>query len=75
MTTRKAKTGAFAVAIWITITLILQYETEASWARSVLWGALATPLAFWMAWLRTRMNEHAREWGRRHSRAWPERKR
>ncbi|MEU4201030.1 hypothetical protein AB0B79_33010 [Streptomyces sp. NPDC039022] len=75
MTTQKAKIGAFAVATWVTIILILQYETEMSWARSALWGALVTPLAFWMTWLRTRLNEHAREWGRRHSRAWSERKR
>ncbi|MFK8848488.1 hypothetical protein [Streptomyces sp. Ac-502] len=60
MTTRKAKTGTFAVATCVAITLILQYETEASWLRSALWGALATPLAFWMSWVRTRMNEHAR---------------
>ncbi len=75
MRPRNGKIAAFAVAAWIPVTLLLRYETASSWGLSALLGALTTPLILWLTWLRRRMNEQAREWGRRSSREWPENKR
>ncbi|WP_455355693.1 hypothetical protein [Streptomyces sp. SYSU K217416] len=69
------KTAAFVVVVWAGAALLLRFESGAGWEASVLLGAVVAPLALWMGWLRRRMNERAREWGRRRTQPWPDEKR
>ncbi|MFD8232046.1 hypothetical protein ACFV20_09140 [Streptomyces sp. NPDC059696] len=73
--TRWQKNAAYALGLYALVTVMLRFSSGEEWGTALLIALLITPLAFWMGWLRRRMNEQAAEWGRRRVRPWPEERR
>ncbi|MGC3003021.1 hypothetical protein ACPF8X_32795 [Streptomyces sp. G35A] len=73
--TKWQKNAAYALALYALVVLMFRFSSGEGWGEALLIALVATPLAFWMGWLRRRMSEQAQEWGRRRVRPWPEERR
>ncbi|MDG9712387.1 hypothetical protein [Streptomyces sp. DH10] len=74
--TKWQKSAAYALALYVLSVVVLRFSSGGQgWGTALLLALVTTPLALWMGWLRSRLNEQAAEWGRRRFRPWPEERR
>ena len=62
----------YTLALYALLAVVFRFSAGGEWGTALLLALVVTPLALWMGWLRRRINEQAREWGRRKARPWPE---
>ncbi|WPO71785.1 MULTISPECIES: hypothetical protein [unclassified Streptomyces] len=73
---KRTKSVWGVAALYVLGVLVLRYAgSGTSWWVALSAGAVLTPLALWMGWLRSRLREQAAEFGRRRTRPWPEERR
>ncbi|NEB80889.1 hypothetical protein G3I40_37630 [Streptomyces sp. SID14478] len=71
---KRTRNVLIAATVYVVVVLALRFSGSGiGWWMALAMGAVATPLALWMTWLRRRFNERAMAFGRRHGPyAWPE---
>lgn len=64
--TKWQRNAVYALALYALSVLVFRFSSGGQgWGTALLLALVATPLAFWMGWLRRRTSEQAQEWGRR----------
>jgi hypothetical protein len=67
------KYAGLALALYALMVLMIRFaDGGTGWGTALPAALVATPLVLWAIWLRGRLMERARDWGRRRFRPWPE---
>ncbi|MFF7445511.1 MULTISPECIES: hypothetical protein [unclassified Streptomyces] len=65
-----------ALVLYAVLALMIRFaDGGVGWGQALSAALVGTPLVMWMVWLRSRLMDQARDWGRRKRQPWPEERR